>query len=98
MSGFYFKKFFNYFFLNLLKAHKSYPMLNTIFIKANNISLITRIQLQQYIERMGGPRIGFFCGPIRDITKSNIIQVIFAELLIGIFFNQIFFSLSLYLQ
>jgi hypothetical protein len=82
MSSFYLKKSFNFFFFNLIKAHKSYPILNTIYVKANNIPLKTRIQLQQYIERMGGPKIGFFCGSITAITKSNIIEVIFAKLLI----------------
>jgi hypothetical protein len=50
------------------------------FIKGNNIPLTTIIQLPQYIERIGGSRIGLYCGSIRAITKSNIIQVNFSEI------------------
>jgi hypothetical protein len=83
--GFYHKNSYNL-FSNSLKAHKSYALLNTIFIKANNIPFITRIQLQQYIGRIGGPKIGFFCGSITAITKSNIIQVIFCSIIVWNFF------------
>jgi len=62
---------------NLYKfqAHQSYSLLNTIAVSSKNYPLRTRIQLNQYIERLGGIKIGFYCWSITAITKTNLIKV-----------------------
>jgi hypothetical protein len=58
------------------KAHKSYALLNSISIKSTHMPLGMKLQLNDYISRLGGPVIGFYCLDICPITKKTIYDVI----------------------
>jgi hypothetical protein len=63
--------------------------MNSISVKTGNIPLMNRIQLNQYIQRICGPKIGFHCWTITAITKSNIIQVKYFQKKISNFYTLI---------
>jgi hypothetical protein len=57
------------------KAHKSYSLLNALNVELNNKQLLLQLQLNQYIERLGVPKIGFWCWNIAVINKTNSFNV-----------------------
>jgi hypothetical protein len=61
---------------NVFKAHESYAILNSI--SQSKMNLVLKTQLQIYIQRLGGPTIGFTCWNLFTVTYDNFFHVIFS--------------------
>jgi hypothetical protein len=68
-------------FKKKFKAHESYLLLNKLNVEVKDKPLLLQIQLDQYIQRLGGPTIGFYCWNFKPITKLSTFKVSLNKLL-----------------
>ncbi len=59
------------------QAHESVSLLQNVYVKSSNkLTLRMKLKLLQFMERLSGPKIGFYLWDIKSITNLHIMNVI----------------------